>query len=221
MPSVQASARKSRSTTPPLKHVLNAGSGSLSARRLHQTFQQTGWQEIRLDIDPAVEPDLIGSVTDMSALISSQTFDAAWASHSLEHLHSYEVVEALLEFRRILKPDGFALITSPDLETVASLVLQHGLDHVAYTSPVGPITPRDMLFGHGDSIRRGMTFMAHRSGFTCESLGSSLLEAGFPMVLAKREGFDIWALALMEDSDKNAILSKLRATGLDMFDRTE
>jgi len=157
----------------------------------------------------------------MSALVPSGSFDAAWASHSLEHLHAHEVVEALSEFRRILKPDGFALITSPDLETVASLLLQHGLDHIAYTSPMGPITPHDMLFGHADSIRRGMTFMAHNCGFTCATLGAMLLQAGFPMVLAKREGFEVWALALMEDSDKSAILTDLRAAGLDMFDQAE
>ena len=221
MQTAQISPRKGRSAPPRAKRVLNAGSGAVSSRRLHQAFQQSGWREVRLDIDPAVEPDLIGSVTDMSALVPSRTFDAAWASHSLEHLHAHEVLEALLEFRRILKPDGFALVTSPDLETVASLLLQHGPDHVVYTSPMGPITPHDMMFGHADSIRRGMSFMAHNCGFTCESLGALLLQAGFPMVLAKRDGYDLWALALMEAADKGAILSDLNAAGLDMFDQGE
>ena len=221
MQTAQTLPRKTRSPTPRARRVLNAGSGAVSSRRLHQTFRQAGWREIRLDIDPAVEPDLIGSITDMTALVPSRTFDAAWASHSLEHLHAHEVSEALSELRRILKPDGFALIASPDLETVASLLLQHGPDHVVYTSPMGPITPHDMLFGHGDSIRRGMNFMAHHSGFTCESLGASLLRAGFPMVLGKREGYEVWALALMEQSDKRAILSDLKRAGLDMFDQAD
>ena len=38
---------------------------------------------------------------------------------------------ALAEFRRILNPGGFALITSPDVESIASMVLEYGLDHVA------------------------------------------------------------------------------------------
>jgi SAM-dependent methyltransferase len=216
-----APARKGVSPKRQPKRVLNAGSGAASSRRLHRIFQESQWREIRLDIDPSVKPDLVGSVTDMSALVPSRTFDAVWVSHSLEHLHAHKVVEALLEFRRILKPDGFALITAPDLETVARMILDHGPDHVAYVSPMGPITPQDMLFGHGDSIRRGMTFMAHNSGFTCDSLGAALSRAGFPMVLCKREGFDVWAVALMEEADEMAVLSDLESAGLDLFDRVE
>jgi predicted SAM-dependent methyltransferase len=201
------------------KRVLNAGSGPLSARRLHPVFRSVDWREIRLDIDPVAKPDLVGTLTDLSALIPSQSFDAVWASHSLEHLHAHEAPLALSEFKRILKPDGFALITSPDLETVASLVVKHGLDHVAYQSPIGPITAHDILFGHTASIKRGMTFMAHKSGFTCESLGTLLLEAGFQTILVKRVEFDLWALALSENSDKSAIQQALYAGGLNMFDR--
>jgi len=202
----------------PPKRVLSAGSGPASARQLHPAFRTDCWQEVRLDIDPYVKPDIVGSVTDMSKLIPSQSFDSVWSSHSLEHLYAHEVPAALTEFRRILKPGGFALITSPDVESIASMVLEYGLDHVAYTSPMGPITPHDMPYGHTASIQRGSTFMAHNTGFTCASLGQHLLDAGFPVVLAKRERFELWALALMEEADKSAIQRELKVAGLDMFD---
>jgi predicted SAM-dependent methyltransferase len=201
-----------------LKRVLNAGSGSRAARRLHPLFRGADWQEVRFDIDPLAKPDLIGSLADMSNLVENNVFDAVWASHSLEHLYIHEVGSALKEFRRILSPGGFALITSPDIETVAALVVKHGLDHVAYQSPMGPITCRDMIFGHADSIRRGMVSMAHKTGFTCAALGSLLLEAGFPVVLAKRQEFDVWALAFMEHADRPAIQRNLSETGLNMFE---
>lgn len=216
MRTTQPADQKTHSAPETRRRVLNAGSGSASARRLHPTFQHLGWEEVRLDIDPGAEPDLLGSFADMRTLAPSQSFDAAWASHSLEHLWAHEVADALLEFRRILRPSGFALVTSPDLEAIASLLLERGLDHVAYVSSMGPITPLDMLYGHAVSIERGMTHMAHRSGFTCASLGACLLEAGFPMVLAKRDNFDLWALALMEDANKEEILSDLRGGGLDL-----
>ena len=128
---------------------------------------------------------------------------------------------ALSEFRRILRPEGFALITSPDLEAIATHLLAHGLNHVAYTSPMGPITPHDMIYGHSDSIARGKSYMAHNTGFTCAVLGQLLLDAGFPIVVAKGERFDLWALAFMEKADKAAIQSELKAAGLDMFDHVE
>jgi SAM-dependent methyltransferase len=201
--------------------VLNAGSGSRSSRQLHRAFRDAPWREVRLDIDPQTNPDLVGSITDISALVSPRSFDAVWSSHSLEHLHAHEVPLALSEFRRVLKPDGFALITTPDLEAVAALVVERGLDHVAYTSPSGSITPRDMLFGHGESIAHGKLYMTHNTGFTCASLGKLLLESGFPTILATRERLDLWMVALMEAANEENVRRQLRDAGLDMVEEND
>jgi predicted SAM-dependent methyltransferase len=199
------------------KRVLNAGSGPLPSRQLHPVFRKSGWHEVRLDIDPQTRPDVISSITDMSGL-QPRSFDAIWSSHCLEHLYAHEVPSALMEFRRVLRSDGFALITSPDLELVASCLLEHGLDHVVYTSPMGPITSHDMLFGHSSSIFQGHHFMAHKTGFTCASLGRLLLDAGFPVALVKRERLNLWAVGLMELTDKTIVQRELKAAGLDMFE---
>ena len=201
-----------------LKRVLNAGSGSYAARKLHPVFLHDVWQEVRVDIDPQARPDIVSSITDMKSSCPPQSFDAIWSSHTLEHLYAHEVPLALAEFNRVLKPDGFVLITSPDLEAVASLVLDRGLDHVAYTSPAGPITPLDMLFGHSESIARGHIYMTHKTGFTCASLGQRFVDAGFPVAVVKRAGLDLWALGLMEDADQASIQQKLGAAGLDLFE---
>jgi len=209
------------SQTISLKRVLNAGSGSYAPHKLHPVFAREVWQEIRLDVDPQAKPDVVSSITDMRSSVAPQSFDAIWSSHSLEHLYAHEVPLALAEFKRVLKPDGFALITSPDLEAVASLILDHGLDHVAYTSPAGPITPLDMLFGHSTSIARGQHYMAHKTGFTCASLGRRFVDAGFPIVLVKREGLALWALGLMQEADQASIQLELGAAGLDLSERVD
>jgi SAM-dependent methyltransferase len=207
--------------TKSFKRVLNAGSGSYAARKLHPVFVRAVWQEVRIDIDPQAEPDVVSSITDMRSTCPPQSFDAIWSSHTLEHLYANEVPMALDEFNRVLKPDGFALITSPDLETVASLVLERGLHHVVYTSPAGPITPLDMLFGHTESIAGGHLHMAHKTGFTSASLGQRLVEAGFPVAIVKREGVDLWALGLMPEADQTGIQRKLNAAGLDLFEEPD
>jgi SAM-dependent methyltransferase len=202
----------------PAKRVLNAGCGPRNARALHRAFAQSGWLEVRLDIDAASKPDVVGSITDLSAAFPPQSFHAIWSSHILEHLYAHQVPSALSEFRRVLRPDGFALINSPDLEAIAALLLKSGLDHVAYTAPAGPITTLDLLFGHTSSIARGQVHMAHKSGFTCASLGQRLIDAGFPTVLVKNDRVDLWAVALMEQADKASIQRQLAQAGLDMFD---
>jgi predicted SAM-dependent methyltransferase len=174
-----------------------------------------------MDLDPKVEPDFVGSMTDMRAHFGAGSFDAIWSSHSLEHLHAHEIPVALREFRRILADDGFLLITCPDLETVMTLFLEHGSDHAVYQSAAGPITPLDMMFGHAPSIASGNEHMAHHSGLTSERLGGLLLQAGFAESITKRQDFDLWALAMRENADRDAIQHSLRIAGLDMCDKSE
>ena len=73
-----------------------------------------------------------------------------------------------------------------------------------------------MMFGHATSIAAGHAHMAHHSGFTAGRLGELLLCAGFTDVVMQRQEYDLWALALMERTDRAAILARLRAAGLDM-----
>ncbi len=145
--------------------VLNVGCGYPLRRRLHPSFHGPEWREVRLDINPAVQPDVLCSITDMSP-VENESVDAIWSSHNLEHLHRHEVPIALGEFVRVLRPGGRLLLTLPDLQSVAELVVKDQLEAEAYTSPSGPITPLDMIFGHGASLARGIVIMAHKCGFT-------------------------------------------------------
>jgi len=200
------------------RRVLNGGSGPHTPHSLHAIFKNDGWREVRLDISPAAQPDVVASITNMRAFFGPGSFDAVWSSHSLEHLHSHEVPLALAEFRRILKPNGFVLMRCPDLEAVVSLLVDRGTDHVAYTSPIGPITPLDMLFGHAASIAAGNRHMPHKTGFTATRLGHLLLDADFATVFTRSVRFDLWALALMKQAEESAIESQFRAAGIAGFD---
>jgi predicted SAM-dependent methyltransferase len=202
-----------------MKRILNAGSGNQSARGTAAPFNSAEWEEVRLDVDPSVNPAIIGSITDMKAIVPSRSFDAVWSSHALEHLFAHEVPTALDEFRRVLKPDGFALIMCPDLEAVANHLVQHGADHVAYVSPAGPITALDMLYGHTASITQGQRYMSHNTGFTADRLGNLLVSAGFPTVNVRREErFEICALAFAEQADQDRIQAELSHWGYDLLE---
>jgi SAM-dependent methyltransferase len=200
------------------RRVLNAGAGPRSQNSLHAVFKSERWREVRLDVNPATAPDVVASIANMRSFFSSASFDAVWSSHSLEHLHTHEVPSALAEVRHVLKPDGFALISCPDLEAVAAALIDNGPDHVAYVSAMGPITPLDMLFGHSASLAAGNRHMAHKTAFTAARLGRLLLDAGFVTVLTRTLRFDLWALALMEQADEAAIADQFRAARFDVFD---
>jgi SAM-dependent methyltransferase len=199
------------------RRVLNVGSGPYNPNRLHSAFRDSSWTEVRYDIDPTASPDIVGSITDLS-VVSNAAFDAIWCSHNLEHLRTHEVPQALAEFRRVLKPNGFSVITTPDLEAIAELIVDGRVQDIAYQSNAGPVTALDMLFGHSSAIAKGNLYMSHNTGFTADRLGQVLIDSGFAEAHAMRGSqYDLWAVALMPEADKRSILHHLREHKLDLF----
>lgn len=176
--------------------LLHVGCGP--ARKEHTTpaFQAAEWREVRLDIDPAVGPDVVASMLDMYA-VPDATVDAVYSSHNIEHLYPHEVPVALAEFFRVLNPDGLLVLTCPDLQSICWRVAEGAADQPAYISPAGPIAPLDMLYGHRPHLAAGNLFMAHRFGFTLDTLAAHLRAAGFSSVVGKRYDatFDLWCVA--------------------------
>jgi SAM-dependent methyltransferase len=175
------------------KVVLNVGCG-FPGQSVPAPFRGNEWRELRLDIDPSVRPDIVCSMVDMSP-VATDSVDAIWSSHNLEHLHRHEVPVALSEFLRVLRPGGQLLLTLPDLQKIAELVAGDGLEDTAYQSPSGPISPLDMIYGHSASVAQGNSHMAHKTGFTARTLHQLLTAAGFSEVALTREGFALWARA--------------------------
>jgi len=196
-----------------MKTILHVGCGPKRKDKTTRGFNTNAWTEIRLDIDPSVSPDITGTMTDMSG-VDSGSMDAIFSSHNVEHLYPHEVPVALAEFKRVLKPDGFVVITCPDLKSVCALVAEDKLTEAAYTSPAGPIAPLDILYGHRPAMAKGNLFMAHRCGFTEKVLRGTLQAAGFAAVatLARERApfFDLWALASV--SARNEGLMRQLAT---------
>jgi len=199
---VQAEERQAvaTATAQARRILLHVGCGLARPERLPVCFHGPEWKEIRVDIDPRCQPDIIASITDLSP-VEDGSVDAVWSSHNIEHLNSYEVPAALEEFRRVLKSAGFLLLTLPDIRAVARYIAEDRLDEPLYQSAMGPITPLDIVFGHQDSLQRGNHYMAHRTAFTSSTLGQALIDAGFEEVRV-HEGrrWDLWAVATMPDT---------------------
>ena len=129
-----------------------------------------------MDIDPNVQPDILANMTDMGNISG---FDSIYTCHALEHLYPHDVPVALGEFKRVLSDGGVAIIIVPDLEGVAAT------SEVLYESEAGPVCGLDIIYGMASLIEKS-PYMAHHTGFTCETLSKALSDAGFEQVSAKR-----------------------------------
>ncbi|ADI29377.1 tetratricopeptide repeat protein [Methylotenera versatilis] len=184
-------------------------------------FSHDDWNELRLDINPDVNPDVVGTMTDMSA-VASGSVDAIYSSHNIEHLYPHEVPIALSEFKRVLRSDGFVVITCPDLKSVCALVVEDKLTEPAYISPAGPIAPIDILYGHRPPMSQGNLYMSHRCGFTLNVLLATLEAAGFTKAVGtcRPHCFDLWSLGSLSNLDDKEILNLASSYFPDSMDNT-
>lgn len=191
-----------------MQTFLHVGCGSKRKDRTTRGFNTAAWQELRFDIDTSVEPDIVGTMLDMDG-VGDQSVDAIFSSHNIEHLYPHEVPLALKEFLRVLKPDGYLVLTCPDLQSVCQLIAQNKLTEPAYQAPAGPISPLDILYGHRPQIAAGNHHMAHRCGFTLKVLIDTLRTSGFSVVAGKVRGlapfFDLWMAASKGPISEGAI----------------
>ncbi len=160
-----------------MKTLLQIGCGPKRLGQLPQYFQ-TGWAEVRLDIDSEMDPDIVASIADLSN-VGSASYDAIWLSHNIEHLFHHEAKAMVVQLKRVLKTDGWAIVTCPDIRSAMEHALKHGLDSPVYYSGMGPITPRDILFGHQESVKNGNEFMAHKNGLDLASMAKVFEKSGF------------------------------------------
>ena len=160
-----------------MKTLLNVGCGHSDISQI-KGFDEDSWKEIRLDIDQSVNPDILGSLTDMNK-VNSGSIDAIYSAYNLDHIYAHEIPSALKEFKRVLSEDGIAIVRCPDIQTICEVIAQDKLLEPLYESPIGPIFPIDILFGNRKEIAGGNEFMAKKVGFTYSVLNQIFGEAGF------------------------------------------
>jgi SAM-dependent methyltransferase len=192
--------------------LVNVGCGPRNASTLPRYFDN--WQQLRVDVDASVQPDILADLTDLSP-IPDGSADAVWAAHCVEHLYAHQVRIALAEFRRVLRADGFLCVIVPDLQTIAQYVAADRLHETLYDSPAGPVTAHDIVFGFGIAIARGRTSMAHRCGFTPGMLQRCFNDLPYGEVLLRRRSTEYELVALAratparDDAERAALMAAL------------
>jgi SAM-dependent methyltransferase len=179
-----------------VKKVLHVGCGPARKPQMPSAFQGDDWQEVRCDIDPSAQPDIVADMRDLSK-IAQGSFDAVYSSHNIEHVFAHEVPVVLKEFAQVLSPDGVLVITCPDVQALGQALADGKLLDTLYESPAGPIAAIDILWGHRASIAAGQVYMAHKVGLTAQVLLQTLTSSGFGAALCLRQpqAFALWAIA--------------------------
>ncbi|WP_019501413.1 class I SAM-dependent methyltransferase [Pseudanabaena sp. PCC 6802] len=126
------------------------------------------WQIV--DIEPRPEVDYVCDASDLSQFADNSVSEI-YASHVLEHFHyalGNELLLTLLEWYRVLKPQGKLMLSVPDLRTLCWLYLNPDLDSTERYKIMR------MIFG--GQINQ---YDVHKVGFDFDLLATYLSEVGF------------------------------------------
>jgi len=184
-----------------MKTLLHVGCGPEDKSDI-KGFDNDDWKEIRLDIDEGVNPDIVGTLTDMK-LVETATIDAVYSAYNIDHIYAHEVPIALGEFYRVLKDDGIVFVRCPDIQSVCEAVLEDKLLDTFYETEDGQkITPLDILLGNRQELLDGNEYMAKKCGFTYSVLNKAFSDAGFKARYGGRIAFNGAELALVAFKQK-------------------
>lgn len=136
-----------------------------------------GWKA--LDLVEGPEVDYVGTCSDLSQF-ETNSIEALYASHVLEHVPYADIPRTLKEWHRVLAPGGKVMIAVPDMNILSQLFVKpeiKGADKVAVMQ---------MMFG-GQTDKTDF----HCIGFDLEILGVQLHIAGFANI-RRVQGFNLF-----------------------------
>ena len=202
------------------KKFLHVGCGKKRKDSTTSIFNTDQWEEYTLDIDSSCNPTFIGTMTDLN-MIADESFDAIYSSHNIEHLYIHEAIEAVKEFRRVLKKSGYVMIICPDLISTCEEIVKRGPYEPLYyvQQKNGEISDElyvsgiDILYGWRPELQNGNYYMAHNSAFSESGLISLFQQNNFQAIFSvtRKNFFDIQLLAYKNNINKDVGESLLKA----------
>ncbi len=170
--------------------ILDIGSGPESvAAQIFESIQEK--EIVRLDADADNNPDILHDITQPLPEELRSKFDLVLASHVLEHVDRYKVVDTFRNVISAVKNLGEVWILVPSLEWAANEVINQR-DGVQVQLSVfgGQKNPWDF----------------HRCGFTLASLRQMVEICGLIVKKAYQSPFKVWSGETQYDAIQNIVI---------------
>ena len=179
--------------------VLNVGGGPKGVSDIPAKYKD--WEVVLLDIDPNVKPDLLLDARLLSTQEPEQ-YDAAYASHVLEHFHCTDALKVLAGIYHILKPDGYVEMFVPNVSGAIQHMQKFNLSFhdTWYRTPADiAISFHDVIYGWSLQVECGNDYYCHKQGFSPKSFGDMFHSTQFKSVWVGNTDTNIHALAFKKE----------------------
>jgi len=133
---------------------------------------RAGW--VNVDANPDTRPQVVSRAEHLP-MFEDASVDEIEACHLFEHFCHHEALAALREWSRVLKPGGKLSLELPNLERCIRTLGQ-------VTDKKGVDLGLCGIFGYPPAIETDGVFQVHKWGWTPQSLGEAMKNAGFTHV---------------------------------------
>jgi predicted SAM-dependent methyltransferase len=173
-----------------MTRILDVGSGPESIAA--QIFESIEDKEIvRLDADPANNPDILHDITQPLPEELRSQFDLVVASHVFEHIERNKVVDTFRNVISAVRNRGEVWILVPSLEWTANEIINQR----------DGVHAQLMLFG---GQKNPWDF--HRCGFTLASLRQMVEICGLIVKKAYQSPFNVWQGETVYNAIQNIVI---------------
>ena len=144
--------------------------GKLLVGAGHEHWQ--GWTT--LDADPTTQPDIVAAVPPLPPEVLAGAWDEIALIHTIEHFSIQHADEVLRDCYAALRPGGQLTLEQPNIE----FCMRVALGEISVPSDRQIRFGLLGIFGEQD----GSSWMAHRWGYTPDTLIEKVRKAGFGRV---------------------------------------
>jgi SAM-dependent methyltransferase len=122
---------------------------------------------VRLDANPAHDPDILAAIPPLPAEVHAQEWDVIELIHGIEHFWEWDAGLLLRQCWSVLRPGGMLVLEQPNIEAACRVFL--GLDPPQYRGTLeSAMWP---LYGDPAHLDPGY---CHKWGYTPETLSALL-----------------------------------------------
>lgn len=125
---------------------------------------------IRLDSNPAHEPDIIAEIPPLPPQVLAKEWDVVELIHGIEHFWEWSVRPLLAAVHEVLKPGGLLVLEQPNLEEACRVFV--GITPPQYRGKLESA----MWAIYGDPAHRDPGYH-HKWGWTPETLANALRDS--------------------------------------------
>lgn len=109
-------------------------------------LEKNGYSVDVMDFDENLEPDIVGDVREIDKIINPEGYEAVVCCQVLEHLPRFEFESVITKICKILKPEGYLILSLPQCNIPVRIYIDMPKIHIKWMRSIALFFNREYEF---------------------------------------------------------------------------